>query len=1105
VVLRTQCSEHRSVAQGGRELSTEAQLKSKFWAIGIACFLIFCVAPASALAASISGTVTEASTGLPRDEVTACAEAVHGSGYCVGVPEDGEYSITGLEPDEYRVSFQPAFNSGYVRQYYQGTIYYSDATLITLGAGDEVTGINAAIEEGATVSGTVTAADGSGPIEGIQACAREVGGEGYQFCAQTESDGTYEILGVPADPYSMTFESGSSGAAYATRYYDEKSFEVEADHFTLASGQQFTADAAMSRAGAIEGTATKAGKPLQYDFVCAYTLAEVKVGCTVTEEEGKYRYEGLPVGSYILELESFGQALQFSGGAATFATATPVTVAAESSTIENFEIPGPPGISGTIRDAGTGEAPAGRVFACLSSEHGTNCTQIESDGTYEIPIEAGEYLVYFEGEGYVRQYYDGVSSEAAATHVTVGGSMVNGIDAELDPAGSIAGHVTAASGGTNLGSTEVCALAGSTVVECGITGSDGNYAIPSLTPGNYKVRFSRTSYATQYYNGKATAAEAETVTVRARETTGVINAAMVKLVRPSNTSPPVLSGTGKVGETLGCTQGVWANNPTSYEFYWYRTGQEIRGAEANTYKLVTADAGKKIKCGVLAKNGAGNSSVVQSTATITVASIRTLTVTKAGSGTVTSVPVGIECGSTCTVSRNEGEALTLTATPAAHFQLTGWSGACSGVGTCEVTFGSTNPSVTATFAQITHPVAVAVTGAGSVTAGSGGISGCTESGGTCSGAYPETSEVTLTASPDAHHEFTGWTGCTTQSGTECKVAVEAAENVTAAFAPIPRALSVSKSGNGAGTVTSSPAGINCGTTCAGTFVDGEAITLTATPAAHSEFIGWSGGGCTGTQTCTVTLGSDTAVAAEFSKITHGISVAVTGAGSVSADNGAISGCTEAGGACAGTYDEGTEVTLTASPDAHHRFTGWTGCTVESGDGCEVTVEGAENVTATFAPIVHQLTVTKSGDGTGTVTSGPAGIACGVTCAAGFEDGTAITLTAVADPGSEFTGWSGACTGVGPCAITLGIDSAVVANFAKTKSDGGGGDTGGGSSGGSNSGGSGNSNPPAPPAPQPAPKHAKKKPLQCKKGFHKAKQKGKVRCIKLKSKAKGKRG
>ncbi len=79
----------------------------------------------------------------------------------------------------------------------------------------------------------------------------------------------------------------------------------------------------------------------------------------------------------------------------------------------------------------------------------------------------------------------------------------------------------------------------------------------------------------------------------------------------------------------------------------------------------------------------------------------------------------------------------------------------------------------------------------------------------------------------------------------------------------PVELSIAKSGTGAGTVTSSPAGINCGGTCASNFASGQVVTLTATPDSGSSFSGWSGAGCTGTSTCQVTLNANTSVTASF--------------------------------------------------------------------------------------------------------------------------------------------------------------------------------------------------------------------------------------------------
>jgi Divergent InlB B-repeat domain/Bacterial Ig-like domain len=82
----------------------------------------------------------------------------------------------------------------------------------------------------------------------------------------------------------------------------------------------------------------------------------------------------------------------------------------------------------------------------------------------------------------------------------------------------------------------------------------------------------------------------------------------------------------------------------------------------------------------------------------------------------------------------------------------------------------------------------------------------------------------------------------------------------------PTSLTVSKNGTGAGTVTSSPAGINCGSTCSALYEAGTPVTLTATPATGSSFTGWTGGGCSGTSTCQVTLNSATSVSASFADI-----------------------------------------------------------------------------------------------------------------------------------------------------------------------------------------------------------------------------------------------
>ena len=163
--------------------------------------------------------------------------------------------------------------------------------------------------------------------------------------------------------------------------------------------------------------------------------------------------------------------------------------------------------------------------------------------------------------------------------------------------------------------------------------------------------------------------------------------------------------------------------------------------------------------------------------------------------------------------------------------------------------------------------------------------------------------------------------------------------------PTRESLAVALSGNGAGTVTSTPAGITCGVTCSAQFDRGATVTLTAAPDPTSSFAGWQGDGCGVTATCVVTMSASRAL------------------------------------------------------------------------------------TATFA-LRPELTVTKAGTGSGTVTSSPAGIDCGAVCATRFDPGATVALTATAPAGSEFSGWSGeGCSGTGTCQFSMTAARAVTATFA----------------------------------------------------------------------------
>jgi len=132
----------------------------------------------------------------------------------------------------------------------------------------------------------------------------------------------------------------------------------------------------------------------------------------------------------------------------------------------------------------------------------------------------------------------------------------------------------------------------------------------------------------------------------------------------------------------------------------------------------------------------------------------------------------------------------------------------------------------------------------------------------CSYTYPAGAAVTLAATPASGSFFKGWTsgGC---GGTDpCTLTGNGSVTVTATFAaPSTYTLTVNKSGPGA--VSSSPGGISCGSTCSASYASGSALTLTAVPRSGATFLGWSGGGCSGTGTCAVTLNANASVTASF--------------------------------------------------------------------------------------------------------------------------------------------------------------------------------------------------------------------------------------------------
>jgi hypothetical protein len=239
-------------------------------------------------------------------------------------------------------------------------------------------------------------------------------------------------------------------------------------------------------------------------------------------------------------------------------------------------------------------------------------------------------------------------------------------------------------------------------------------------------------------------------------------------------------------------------------------------------------------------------------------------------------------------------------------------------------------------------------------------------------------------------------------------------------------LTVTVEGDANGTVTSSPAGIDCGTDCTETYTSVTGVTLTAHPEGSAAFAGWSGA-CTGSAlTCTLTMDRSRSVTATFTnKPVLIVKADGNGQGTVMSTPAGINCGTD----CIEPYNQGTSVKLTAAPDSTSTFGGWSGCTVTGPLTCTVTMDASQTVTATFdvQNVTRTLSVTVTGSGN--VTSAPGQINCtdgsaGV-CQDTFNDGITVTLTA-----TNTVIWGGDCATEldDTCELTMNADRSASATF-----------------------------------------------------------------------------
>lgn len=242
-----------------------------------------------------------------------------------------------------------------------------------------------------------------------------------------------------------------------------------------------------------------------------------------------------------------------------------------------------------------------------------------------------------------------------------------------------------------------------------------------------------------------------------------------------------------------------------------------------------------------------------------------------GRGTVSFSPAGslASCTTSCSNRYEPGTEVTLTATPNAQTTFAGWSGACSGTGSCSVTMTDAR-QVSAVFQAVSSgppqvlSLATSGSGTGSLSVSADGAT--QQCSGACTMSFGQGTSVTLTAEPAPGTALVGWSGACRGRKASCVVRMTTAKTVNASFVALPSLmLAYSKAGSGDGVIDIDAGGsvTSCGTSCTTSFFAGTAIRLTAKPAAGKTFAGWTGI-CRGRKaTCTFKLKKQASVSATF--------------------------------------------------------------------------------------------------------------------------------------------------------------------------------------------------------------------------------------------------
>jgi len=225
-----------------------------------------------------------------------------------------------------------------------GSLSISNADIITVSDGQQITNINPVLERGGAIAGNVTS--GGAPAVGVKVVAvNDVLPDSSSEYAQSEyaqlvtapravtgADGSYRIIGLRSGTYRLGFlneaEAGWSFGAFvfASEWYPNKPVRSAADPIVVTAGSTLVADAVLDLSGSISGTIWMAGFCIP-TVVATETTSPFR-SRSFTPDSNPFTLRGLWPGTYLVRAEGCGTVHWYPGAAATSSAATPIIVSA---------------------------------------------------------------------------------------------------------------------------------------------------------------------------------------------------------------------------------------------------------------------------------------------------------------------------------------------------------------------------------------------------------------------------------------------------------------------------------------------------------------------------------------------------------------------------------------------------------------------------------------------------------------------------------------------------------------------------------------------------------------------------------------------------------